>query len=62
MSSFDGIFCLPILEKGEYKMVSVRKRGKVYEYQFETVTTDPAHIFTQEEIERILDTCKDLKK
>ena len=40
MSSFDGIFCLPILEKESIKMVSVRKRGKVYEYRFETASVD----------------------
>ena len=40
MSSFDGIFCLPILEKESIKMVSVRKRGKVYEYRFETASID----------------------
>ena len=29
MSSFDGIFCLPILEKESIKMISVRKRRKI---------------------------------
>ena len=40
MSSFDGIFCLPILEKEIIKMVSVRKRVKIYDYWFETVLID----------------------
>ena len=40
MSSFDGIFCLPILEKESIKMVSVRKRVKIYDYWFETVLID----------------------
>ena len=40
MSSFDDIFCLPILEKESIEMVSVRKRGKVYEYRFETASVD----------------------
>ena len=40
MSSFDGIFYLLILEKETIKMVSVKKRGKVYEYRFETASID----------------------
>lgn len=43
MSAFDNagiFFCFTNLSEGETIMVSVRKRGKVYEYRFEIATVE----------------------